>query len=268
MLISVKRRHAAPRLTRQPIGFMQHVMDARARPSSRRGPGRRPAGTAGLDRADILARGLELSKTVPLQDLSIVRLASVLGVTPASIHYHLAGRDDLTSGIINLFISRLIAEWPRPTGRWRIDLEAVSQTVYRYFLAYPGISSYFAIQNRFKVLIPAVESDERALFGFLERFFAAVRAVGLDPQRSATYAVLIIQFIHTAAHRTASHQWPGEQERLETYVMALDATRFPSIAFMREDYLHLAGDAAFQAGLRLLLSGLEAERRDVRKKRG
>jgi AcrR family transcriptional regulator len=242
-------------------------MDARIGKAKRRGPGRRPAGSQVLGRDEILARALELTKTVALQDLSIVRLASELGVTPASIHYYLDGRDDLTSGVVNLFIRDLVAGWPALSGRWSADLEAVARAIYRQFLGYPGISVYFAIQNRFRVLIPAAELDDHgALFGFLDRYFAAIRAVGLDAGPSAKYAVLLVQFIHMTAHQTAHHHWPGEQSLLSTYLTELDRGQFPNIAFMRGGYLKVAGDDVFEAGLRLILAGLAAERRGRKRK--
>ena len=81
----------------------------------RRGAGRPAGPTSGiLDRAMILNVGLQLTKTTSLVDLSIVRVAKELGVTPALIHYYLAGggRDALTSGVMNLYYRDLIERWP------------------------------------------------------------------------------------------------------------------------------------------------------------
>ncbi|MDB5409967.1 MAG: putative transcriptional regulator, TetR term domain [Rhodospirillales bacterium] len=235
------------------------------RDGGRRAPGRQKAGTRPLTPHDIFASALELSKRIPLHEMSIVRLASALGVTPASIHYHLDGRDAVVAGVIDLFIRDLLDRWPSPTGNWRADLEGVADALYRQYLRYPGVTSYFALHNRFLALKPVMEEDDGGgLLLFMERYFAAVRAVGLEARRSATYAVLLLQFIHVAAHRTANHQWPGEQAALHSYLTGLDRSSFPSIDFMRESYLELAGDAAFEAGLRLISAGLEMERRSAR----
>jgi AcrR family transcriptional regulator len=220
-----------------------------------------PTGGAALDRERIIAHAFELARSVPLQDISIKRIAGELGVTRGSIHYHLNRREDLISAVFIRFKQELIAHWPTSSGEWRPDLEAVSMAMYRHFLRYAGISAYLVVHNRFDVLIPAIAADETgAVLGFYERLFAAVRAVGLDAKRSATYVGLLIQFIHTAAHRTAQHQWPGETEKLATYFDPLDPAEYPAIAFMRDSYAHLAGDAAFEAGLALLMAGLDRER--------
>ncbi|MBV9236236.1 MAG: TetR/AcrR family transcriptional regulator C-terminal domain-containing protein [Xanthobacteraceae bacterium] len=226
----------------------------------RRGP--RPPGSRKLDREVILAVGLVLTKSLPLQDVSIVRVARELDVTPASIHYYLEGRDALTLGIVTLFIHDLLAEWPQPRSSWKPDLEAVATAIYRHYVRYPGIAAYFAAQNRFRVFIPAGEQrGAEHLHRFLERYFAAIAAVGLNARRSAVYSLVLIQFIIAAAHATASHQLPGEQDELGAVMAALDRRSYPNIHRMRASYLGLAGDDAFRAGLHLILAGLQAERR-------
>ena len=239
---------------------------ASAKAVRKRGPGRRPSGSVELTSADIVARGLALSREVPLQDLSIVRLAGDLGVTPASVHYHLASRQALTDGIIRLFVREMNAQWPTPTGHWQEDLRAVATLIYRHYRSYPGIASYFAVQNRFALLVPAAGGEgSDDIFTFLERYFEAVRRVGLDDDQSAIYATLLIQFLHMSAHRSAQHQWPAEQTGLRHLVTSLPPARYPNIAGLRRSYLDLGGETAFDAGLALLLAGIEMARASRRK---
>jgi AcrR family transcriptional regulator len=236
----------------------KRLRERRSKP--RRGP--RPAGSDKLDRDVILAVGLALTKSLPLQDVSIVRVARELDVTPASVHYYLEGRDALTLGIVNLFIHDLLAEWPQPRSSWKADLEAAATAIYRHYLRCPGIAAYLAAQNRFRVFIPAGgQRGAEHLYGFLERYFAAIAAVGLNARRNAVYALVLIQFIIAAAHATASHQLPGEQDELGTVLSGLDRRTYPNIHRMRASYLGLVGDDAFRAGLHLILAGLQAERR-------
>jgi AcrR family transcriptional regulator len=226
----------------------------------RRGP--RPPGSRKLDRDVILTVGLALTKSLPLQEVSIVRVARELEVTPASIHYYLEGRDALTLGIVNLFIHDLLAEWPQPQSSWKPHLEAVVTAIYRHYVRYPGIAAYFAAQNRFRVFIPAGEQRGAVhLHRFLERYFAVIATVGLNARRNAVYALVLIQFIIAAAHATARHQLPGEQDKLGAVLSALDRRTYPNIHRMRASYLGLAGDDAFRAGLHLILAGLQSERR-------
>jgi hypothetical protein len=126
-------------------------------------------------------------------------------------------------------------------------------------LRYSGVSAYFATKNRFKVLLAAIEQDSAPLMEFQERFFTTVRAVGLDASRSATYASLLIQFIHNSAHYTAAHEWPADERKFAKYFAKVSTEHFPSIVFIRESFMQLDGKVAFAAGLGLILSGLEKE---------
>src|SRR3546814_9965900 len=72
-------------------------------------------------RASIFRAGLELTKSVPLQDLSIVGLARSMDITPALVHYYVGSRDHLTSGIMNLFYKGTVKNWPAQTGDWQQD---------------------------------------------------------------------------------------------------------------------------------------------------
>jgi AcrR family transcriptional regulator len=232
----------------------------KVRTTPKRGP--RPPGSGKLDRDVILAAGLVLTKSIALQDVSIVRIAREFDVTPASIHYYLHSRDALTSGIVSLFVRDLLDVWPALGSSWKTDLENVASAIYRHYVQYPGIAAYFAGQNRFRVFIAAGGQEHAEhLNRFLEAFFAAVARVGLDNRRTAVYALVLIQFIIAAAHSKASHQLPGEQGELGGLLASLDHRKYPTINRMRTSYLGLAGDDAFRAGLGLILRGLQAERR-------
>jgi len=231
---------------------------------ARRGPGRLPIGSPKLDRERIVACGLELARSIPLQDLSIVRVAHELKVTPALIHYHVEGREVLTSAIVKRFMREMVEAWPAPSGEWQADLKAVARTMYRQFLAYPGMSAFFAVRNRFDVFTSALEKDdERALFEFLDLYFGAFRAAGLDAERTASYAIVLLQFIHSSAHHTSSRHWPVEQKRLRAHLDRLEHKGFANIGFLRDSYLRVTGDDAFDAGLRLIVDGLAAEPRNT-----
>ena len=74
----------------------------------RRAPGRPSADAQpALTKESIFAKGLELCRRMPLQELSVVRMAHELGVPPALIHYYLGGRGALTSGVMNAYYREL-----------------------------------------------------------------------------------------------------------------------------------------------------------------
>lgn len=225
--------------------------------------GRRPSSSPAINRETILQTGFQLARTVPLQDVSMVRMANELGVTPANIRYHLNARDDLTAGIVILFYKHLLSNWPRETGEWRTDVSAIAELIYRSYIQYRGVAAYFAAGNRFQILAAAMRADSHTMALFMERYLTVMRLIGLDKGRITAYAVIMLQQMHMTAHATNSQQWPGEQKLLEKHLKSLDPVDFPSTTEMRESYLSMAGETAFQSALQLILSGLEHERATI-----
>ena len=232
-------------------------------------PGRRPGRPAGtenslLDRETILAVSFQLAKTVPLAELSIVRVARELGVTPGLVHYYLGGRDALTSGVMNAFYRELVRVWPSLGGDWRADMEAVAGTVYRAHIDYPGVASYVVSHNRFRLVQQVQKGETDYGFLFFERFTEVVRAAGFDARRTGIYAHLIIEFITAYAHATVAHRWPGEHsDFLNKRLAALDPRAYPAAHFVSGSFASLDAASAFSIGLGLFLHGLEYEREKV-----
>ena len=209
----------------------------------------------------ILSVLFQLAQTVPLAELSIVRVARELGVTPPLVHYYLGSRDSLTSGVMNAFYRELVEEWPKPKEGWRENLEAVASAVYRAHIRHPGIASYVVSHNRFRMVqnVEDGETDYGVLF--FEKFMATVRSAGFDAPRTGVYAHLLIEFITAYAHATVAHRWPGEHSSfLNEKLAGLDPKAFPAAHFVSRSFTRLDAASAFATGLRLFLHGLELER--------
>lgn len=214
-----------------------------------------------LDAKLIIACAFELSKTTPLQDLSIVRVARELGVTPALIHYYLDGRDALTSGIMNSFYREMLSEWPPLTGQWRDDLLAAAWRVYNTYVRYAGVAAYVVAHNRFRMVQIVAKNETDFGLLFFERFVGVIREIGFDAQRTAMYAALFMELIISGAYATVRHRWPGDHsDFLDRAFVKLDPEQFPNTHFIRKNHVQLASTSAFEAGMYLTLSGLDLER--------
>lgn len=239
---------------------------ATTRPAGRR-PGR-PAGpdSGTLDRATVLAVALELAKTVPLSQLSVVYVARELGVTPGLIHYYVGGRGPLTSGVMSAFWMQVVTQWPATTGQWREDLEKVSHALFEALLRYPGIANYFATHDRYRMVQEVGEDEIDNGLVFFEKFTNAVRAAGFDPARTSVYGNLLLEFIGAYAHRTVSHRWPDQHsDFLNQKLQKLDTKAYPGIHYIRESLVAMNAQDAFNMSLQLLLQALAAEREGVAK---
>ena len=223
--------------------------------------GRPPVSENGLlDRKLIISCALQMARATPLQELSIVRVAKALSVTPALIHYYLDGRDALTSGVMNAFYKEMQLDWPVLTGHWRKDVEAMARKIFAAYIKYPGIAAYSVAQSRYRLkqILAEGETDYGVLL--FERSVAAVREAGFDSYRTAMWSHLLIEFVVSMAFAAVRHQFPGEHgDHLDAIFAALDPKEFPSMDFVRKDYVRLNAGEAFSEALRLMLTGIELE---------
>lgn len=225
---------------------------------TRRGPGRPSSHSKSITRASILKKAYKLSRTIPLQDVSIVMVAREMAVTPPLIHYYVGNRDWLTSGVMNLFYRNLLSKWPQPVSGWRETLTAAATAFYNQFLEYPGIASYAVTNDRFAVFQLTAFGDRDYGIDVLEKFIESVGAAGRPPERTAIFAHLLRQFIISAAHSASRHMYPSDQKDfLIDKIAKLDEIKYPNIK--SSPPLMLNAEIAFKEGLRLFILGLEQE---------
>lgn len=230
---------------------------AASRRRSRPAPeARKPA----LSREVIIERALELCKNEPLQDVSIVRIAREFGVTPGLVHYYLGGRDRLTSGVMNGFYRALLESMSPVTGNWRADIEHLFGTIYQAYVRYAGIVAYLMSHNRFR-LFQAVAPGEVDYGGrFFERLASCLRQARLNAKTTAMFAHLLLQHVLASGYQKTSRQLPGDHhDFLVSRISRADFQERPDSRFVLESFATLSGDAAFEAGLQLVLDGMERE---------
>ena len=95
---------------------------------------------------------------------------------------------------------------------------------------------------------------------FFDSYLSEFGRVGLSRQRTATYAVILLQFIHITAYATARHQWPSERSGVRSYIGRYRTKEFPNVLRFGNAFAAVTGDAAFRFGLDLIVTGLATER--------
>lgn len=224
-----------------------------------RGPGRPPAAKRLIiSKQLVLDAALSLCKSEPLQDISIVRMAREFGVTPGLIHYYIDGRNALTSGVMNRAFRETVSQFRPLTGDWRADVVAAMRTFYSEQVKYPGIASYVMSHNRYRLLqdVEAGETDYGILF--FDRVVACVRQSGLNAARTAMFTHLLLQHVLASAHQQTSHQLPGDHHSfLVSRLRRLDLRERPNVHFVLQSFSALTGDQAFEAGLELVVEGIQ-----------
>jgi AcrR family transcriptional regulator len=79
-----------------------------------------PAGRVPLSRERVLTAAVALADATGLGALTIRSLANELGVKPMAIYYHVANKEQILDGIVDLVFAEI--ELPAVGGEWRAEL--------------------------------------------------------------------------------------------------------------------------------------------------
>jgi len=226
----------------------------------RRNPGRPSADAQpALSGEAIFAKGLQLCRRVPLQELSVVRMARELEVTPALIHYYLGGREALTSGVMNAYYRELAEALPPQSGDWRADVAAVMRVIYDKQVKYAGIATYVMTHNRYRLFQDVEPGETDYGVVYFDRLAGCVRQAGMNASTTAMFVHLLLQHVLASAYQESSHQLPGDHHAfLVSRLSRIDAGERPNLHYLLDAFASLKGEAAFEAGLELLLEGMAA----------
>ena len=92
-----------------------------------------------LDRATIIAAGLELAETEGSASLSIRDLGAKLGTDPTAIYRHFRSKDDLMGALLDELTVRSIAAVTASPDDWRERLRQLASATLSEFSRYPAV---------------------------------------------------------------------------------------------------------------------------------
>ena len=220
-------------------------------------------GEADLSRVMILERAIKLARSIPLDQISMVQLAREFGVAPGLIHYYLGGRDNLISGVLNNYYRERLLRMPALTGKWRSDVETIARISLAFAIENPGVSTYVASHNRFRLFqeVAAGETDYGAAF-FNHATTAFMQGDFTAPQVALAYH-LLAQFLVASSRAEASRQLPIYHSKfIRQRIDEMPSDQYPGAHYVSEAFSGLTTEQAFEAGLKILLDGI-AQWRDA-----
>jgi AcrR family transcriptional regulator len=226
-------------------------------PRPRGRPARNDASAAPVvTRETVLQCAVAMTRSERLDALSMVRVASAMGVSPSLLHYYLDSRDALTSGVINVFFRSVCEATPPIDADPRKDIENVAWATYTVMCDHPGVVDYLAAHNRYR-LVQKVEAGEidygvRAF----ERLAAAIMRAGYAASDAALLGHLIRMLVLSSAQSEAHFQTPGFHKRfLDDTLERFDRGQYPGLHHSLREFAALQGKEVFDRGLGMLLDG-------------
>jgi AcrR family transcriptional regulator len=225
----------------------------------RRKPGgARPDGPL-LERDQIIAAGLELTRRHGLDGMSMRKLGQELGVTSMAIYWYFKGRDELVEAITDSVLGSI--ELPPDDGAdWDERIRRFAWAVHDVLIEYPGIGDELLThQNYPPSAVPLVEYSVGVL-----------REAGFDDLQSSTAFNVLSGFVVGRAHFEAYQRLVTQQTEGTSSVADRARAGWQRLGERVEgapntaSYVRLIGEVddpatIFEHGVELLLRGLRDE---------
>jgi AcrR family transcriptional regulator len=207
------------------------------------GPRRAP-----LSRDRVLRAAMRLADDGGLDAISMRKLGQVLGVEAMSLYKHVANKDDILDGIVDLVTADF--EVPSAGEPWKAAIRRSAISARAVLLAHPWASS----------LIESRSSAGPARLRYLDAIVGALSAAGF-PMPTVAQAVMALDS-HTYGFVLQELAWPFDAESApdaaSAFADGLPPDAYRNLAAMAELVMTTPGGAVadFTFGLDLLLDGL------------
>jgi AcrR family transcriptional regulator len=217
--------------------------------TTRRAPGRAP-----LTRARVLEAAIKLADQGGIESLSMRKLGQELGVEAMAVYYHVANKDEVLDGIVDLVFSEI--ELPGAGGDWKTAMRARAISVRD-------------VLSRHRWAIGMMESRANPGPANLRHHNAVIgclRAAGFDMAMVAHAYSLLDGYIYGFALTKMNLPFDRGDEvadMAQTMLEPFPLDAYPNlVAFITEHAMKPGYDYAdeFEYGLDLVLDGLERAR--------
>ena len=202
-----------------------------------------------LNRDRILRAGLELADASGVEALTMRRLGDQLGFEAMSLYRHVANKDDVLDGMLDL----VLEEWQTPPsgGGWADAVRTSARSVHDALRRHPWAA---------RLLMTGAHIRPRRLV-YMEWLLGTLRAAGFDAERTYhVYHLLdgyIFGFSLWEIAYTATDQ--GSADRAAAFVQRVPWDDLPHLAQHRDQHTTDGAHrdvSAFDVGLDLMLGGL------------
>jgi len=202
-----------------------------------------------LSRDRILGAALELADTAGIEALTMRRLGDELGFEAMSLYRHVANKDDLLDGMLDL----VLAEWELPAADGEPEsIRTCARSVHESLRRHPWAA---------RLLMTGSYVGPRRL-AYMEFLLTSLRAAGLDLDRTYHVYHLLDGFIFGFSLweiAYASVGDPGSAERVAAVMQTIPWDRYPNLTEHKDQHLTDGPHrevSAFDNGLDLILAGL------------
>ena len=212
--------------------------------------GRDSANRAPLSREQVLRAAVDLADEGGLETLSMRELGRRLGVEAMSLYNHVANKDDVLDGMVDLVVGEI--ELPVLEADWRESMRRRAVSALTAFGRHPWATAI-------------IDSRVRGGSGRLRYFEAVIRVLrraGFTTELAARAFSLFDSYIYGFCRQSLSiaSADSGNADTAEAFLRALPASEYPYLAEMAAMQAAKPGydeESDFEFGLNLLLNALQ-----------
>jgi AcrR family transcriptional regulator len=204
-----------------------------------------------LTRERVLGAAVLLADEDGLESLTMRELGLRLGVEAMSLYNHVANKDDILDGMVDLVVSEI--DLPADTVDWKEAMRRRAISAQSVFSRHPWASG----------LIDSRESSGPARLHYFDWVVGTLRRAGFTLEMAArAFSVLdsyIYGFGRQQLNMSAGRDLEPEQ-MAEAFLRGIPADEYPYLREMVVEYAMNSGhdeSADFEFGLSLILDGLQ-----------
>ena len=183
--------------------------------------------------------------------LTMRELGLRLGVEAMSLYNHVANKDDILDGMVDLVVGEI--DLPADAVDWKHAMRARAISAQAVFAQHPWVSP----------LIDSRESSGPARLRYLDWVVGTLRRAGFSLEMAAHAFSVLDSYIYGFGRQSLNVSVDRDvtpEETTEAFLHAIPADEYPYLREMVVDHAMAAGydeDADFAFGLDLILDGLE-----------
>jgi AcrR family transcriptional regulator len=204
-----------------------------------------------LSRERILSAALELADEQGIEALSMRKLGRRLGFEAMSLYNHVANKDDVLDGILDLVLAE--GEPPAPAGDWRAAVRRSAISVHHSLQRHPWAAGLLMSPGRIRP----------ARLRYMDSLLGRLREAGFSADTTFhAYHVLDAHIIGFSLWQNSHSTYSAAQisDFVAAFERIIPAAEFPYLHEHGEQHLAdgpLHEVSAFELGLDLILDGLE-----------
>lgn len=203
-----------------------------------------------MNRERVLSGAVELADAQGLAQLTMRRLGESLGVEGMALYKHVANKDDLLEGMVDLVLSE--AEPPSAGEDWRSELRRGALSMFEVLLSHPWAC---------ELIVTGAGGAGPARWRQMDAILGTLRDGGFSVEM--THHAYHVLDVYVQGVALAAVSFPFEKkdmaEMAGAFLRELPAADYPHLVEHIEYHLDtdVLGEGDFEFGLDLLLDSLE-----------